>query len=96
MHDSCCLIAHTCRDGQLTGSAVCLQGVGPKTAKQLVQSFGTVEQIFQQLASLSEAEQQNVRPTAWEGPCCAASPSAQISPFLVVHMLCTCLCCNAK
>lgn len=40
-----------------------LQGIGAKTAKQLVQSFGTVEQIAQQLAALSEEEQKQVGST---------------------------------
>lgn len=37
-----------------------VKGIGAKTAKQLVQSFGTVEQIAQQLAALSEEEQKQV------------------------------------
>jgi 5'-3' exonuclease len=39
---------------------VCLQSVGSKTAQQLVQTFGTVEQVFQQLAALSEEQQKQV------------------------------------
>jgi 5'-3' exonuclease len=67
------LHATTCMHGPLFqphGAPVCLQGVGAKTAKQLVQSFGTVEQISQQLAGLCEAEQQQVRPRRAGSLCC--------------------------
>lgn len=38
-----------------------VQGVGMKTAKQLVQAFGPVEQIAQRLAAMPEDEQKQVR-----------------------------------
>lgn len=40
-----------------------LQGIGPKTAKQLVQNFGTVEQIAHQLPALPEEQLKKVRHT---------------------------------
>lgn len=38
-----------------------LQGVGAKTARQLVQAFGPVEQVCQQLAAMPEDKQKQVR-----------------------------------
>jgi 5'-3' exonuclease len=41
-----------------------LQGIGAKTAKQLVQKFGSLTQIVQQLTTLTEDEQNKVTPLA--------------------------------
>jgi 5'-3' exonuclease len=85
-----------------------LQGIGAKTAKQLVQSFGTVEQIAQQLAALSEEEQKQVGSTRADanaathprmcacshGTACAARHCLGMGAFsCVVCTTAACCCC---